>query len=61
MTTKAPETINVDPWDFFLEDNLATEHVEKFREWEWPHMLKELKQDHNYVIGKVQEPHWVTP
>ena len=61
MTTKAPETISVDPWDFFLEDDLATEHVEKFREWEWPHMLKELKQEYNYVIGKGQEPHWVTP
>ena len=61
MTTKAPETISVDPWDFFLEDDLATEHVERFREQEWPQMLKELKHDYSYSIGEGQEPHWVTP
>ena len=33
MTTKASELIQVDPWDYFLdEDSPAQEHVEMFRE-----------------------------
>ena len=37
MTTKASELLQVDPWDYFLdEDSPAQEHVEMFREMYWP-------------------------
>ena len=61
MTTKTQKLPTIDAWDYFLEDNSASEHVEKFREWEWPHMQKELQHDYGYKIGVGQEPHWVAP
>jgi hypothetical protein len=60
MTVKAPEQISIDPWDYFLDD-LASEHVERFREQEWPIMLKELIHEQNYKLGEGQEPHWSAP
>ena len=60
MTTKVSEQIQVDPWDYFLdEDSPAQEHVEMFREVYWPHMRRELRTELGYEVGEGQEPHWV--
>ena len=62
MTSATKEQINVDPWDFFLEeDSPAREHVEMFREVEWHHMQRQLRVDLGYRLGVGQEPHWVEP
>ena len=61
MTTKTQKLPTIDAWDYFLEDDSASEHVEKFREWEWPQMRQQLQNDYDYKIGVGQEPHWVTP
>ena len=60
MTTKTKEQIILDPWDYFLEeDSPAREHVEMFREMEWPHIQRILRNDLGYKLGIGQEPHWV--
>ena len=60
MTTAANERIVVESWDFYLDDDSpAREHVERYREMEWPHMRKELRHDLGYMLGVGQEPHWV--
>ena len=60
MTTKSSELLQVDPWDYFLnDDSPAREHVEMFREIYWPHMRRELRTELGYELGEGQEPHWV--
>ena len=60
MTTKTKEQIIIAPWDYFLEeDSPAREHVEMFREMEWPHIQRILRNDLGYKLGIGQEPHWV--
>ena len=60
MTTKSSKAIQIDPWDYFLdEDSPAREHVEMFREIYWPHMRRELRTELGYELGEGQEPHWV--
>ena len=60
MTTKTREQIIVDPWDYFLDEGSpAQEHVERFREIEWPHIQRILRNDLGYKLGIGQEPHWV--
>ena len=60
MTTKASELIQVDPWDYFLdEDSPAQEHVEMFREVYWPYIRREMRNELGYELGEGQEPHWV--
>ena len=62
MTTSADKKPTVDSWDYYLDDNSpAREHVEMFREMEWTHIQKELKNDLDYKLGVGQEPHWVEP
>jgi len=61
MTTTSEKLI-VDSWDYYLDDDSpAREHVEMFREVEWVHMQKELRNDLDYELGVGQEPHWVEP
>ena len=60
MTTKSSELLQVDSWDYFLdEDSPAQEHVEMFREIYWPHIRRELRTELDYGLGEGQEPHWV--
>ena len=60
MTTKSSELLQVDSWDYFLdEDSPAREHVEMFREIYWPHIRRELRTELDYGLGEGQEPHWV--
>ena len=60
MTTKSSELLQVDSWDYFLdEDSPAREHVEMFREIYWPHIRRELRTELDYELGEGQEPHWV--
>ena len=60
MTTKSSELLQVDPWDYFLnDDSPAREHVEMFREIYWPHIRRELRTELGYELGEGQEPHWV--
>ena len=60
MTTATKDRIIVDPWDYFLdEDSPAQGHVEMFREMEWHHIKRTLKQELDYELGVGQEPHWV--
>ena len=60
MTTKSSELLQVDPWDYFLnDDSPAREHVEMFREIYWPHIRRELRTELDYGLGEGQEPHWV--
>ena len=60
MTTKSSELLQVDSWDYFLDDDSpAREHVEMFREIYWPHMRRELRTELGYELGEGQEPHWV--
>ena len=60
MTTATKDRIIVDPWDYFLdEDSPAQGHVEMFREMEWHHIRRTLKQELDYELGVGQEPHWV--
>ena len=60
MTTKSSELLQVDSWDYFLdEDSPAREHVEMFREIYWPHIRRELRTELDYGLGEGQEPHCV--
>ena len=60
MTTKSSKAIQIDPWDYFLdEDSPAQEPVEMFREIYWPHIRRELRTELDYGLGEGQEPHWV--
>ena len=60
MTTKSSELLQVDSWDYFLDDDSpAREHVEMFREIYWPHIRRELRTELDYGLGEGQEPHWV--
>ena len=60
MTTKSSELLQVDSWDYFLDDDSpAREHVEMFREVYWPHIRRELRTELGYELGEGQEPHWV--
>ena len=60
MTTKSSELLQVDSWDYFLnDDSPAREHVEMFRETYWPHIRRELRTELGYELGEGQEPHWV--
>ena len=60
MTTKSSKAIQIDPWDYFLdEDSPAQGHVEMFREVYWPHIRRELRTELGYELGEGQEPHWV--
>ena len=61
MTASTDDKTIVDSWDYYLDDDSpAREHVEMFREMEWTHIQKELKEV-NYKLGVGQEPHWVEP
>ena len=60
MTTATNDHIVVESWDYYLaDDSPAREHVERYREMQWPHMQKELRSDLGYMLGVGQEPHWV--
>jgi len=60
MTTATNDRIVVESWDYYLDDDRpAREHVERYREMQWPHMQKELRSDLGYMLGMGQEPHWV--
>ena len=62
MTTSTDKKPTVNSWDYYLDDNSpAREHVEMFREMEWTHIQKELRNDLDYELGVGQEPHWVEP
>ena len=51
MTTKSSELLQVDSWDYFLdEDSPAREHVEMFREIYWPHIRRELRTELGYEL-----------
>ena len=53
------------PWDNFVSDEIDSNthlHIDRFRESEWPNILRELaKEPYNIVLPEGLEPHWVAP
>ncbi len=52
------------PWDAFLPKGTSPnvrQHIERFRESEWPNIKRQLGQDFHRVIPDGLEPHWVEP
>ena len=49
-------------WDSFLEDGQPRDHIEAFREVQWPNIRRELAQPpYEGSLPDGLEPHWVAP
>jgi len=49
-------------WDSFLEEGQAREHIESFREVQWPNIRRELAMSpYGVELPDGVEPHWVGP
>lgn len=53
------------PWDNFVDDEVnpdAYNHIDRFRESEWPNIVRELaKEPYKIELPVGLEPHWVAP
>ena len=53
------------PWDNFVSDEIDSNthlHIDRFRESEWPNILRELaKEPYKIELPEGLEPHWVAP
>ena len=60
-TTVASDASYNLPWDAFLEGKVERLMTERFRQAEWPVIVRHLRKDHDLVVADGLEPHWVGP